>query len=229
MPTEQLQEHRVALVFAEFAALACGDGDEGALQLVLAQRCVELLGVTAAGVAFSDAAGRLLPAVGVAADIGGRRQEGSLADIALAVPSDGTLASAWRSGPVHRMLMMARGHQIGVLTLTGGADSHLDDEMGQIGQALADAAANAVLVLRERRQNEKLADQLQHALTSRVVIEQAVGILAERWHVDVKQAFQLLREHVRSHNLRLRDVAEAVVGRDLDPFPTHQEQPSLPR
>lgn len=56
------------------------------------------------------------------------------------------------------------------------------------------------------------SSQLQQALDSRVVIEQAKGILAERYAVDVQQAFELLRRAARSHRMRLRDLAALVVS-----------------
>lgn len=230
MPTGQAREQRIAQVFAEFAELSRGE-DEGAIQLALARRCVELLGVDVAAVALSDAAGRLRPAVGAAADDAGRPADGQQARRGISSPvSTWRLDSERRRGGASELWMRARGEVIGVVTVTGGTDRGLDPVIRQVGQALADAAANALLVLRERRQSELLADQLQHALTSRIVIEQAVGILAERWQVDVQQAFQRMRQYVRSHNLRLRDVAEAVVARDIEPFSMHRkEQPSRSR
>ena len=63
---------------------------------------------------------------------------------------------------------------------------------------------------------ELLAEQLQDALNSRIVIEQAKGVLAERAGVHVDAAFQLLRGFARSHGLPLSEVARQVVARDLD-------------
>lgn len=230
MTIGQLREQRLAQVFAEFAELSCGQ-DEGAIHLALAQRCVELLGVDAAGVALCDDAGRLRPTVGVAADGVGRWPGAPQAHHSPSPPaSSWVLAAGKRPRAASELRMRARGEVIGVVTVMGGTSGRLDPVMRQVGQALAEAGANALLVLRERRQSELVAGQLQHALTSRVVIEQAVGILAERWQMDVKQAFQRLRNYVRSHNLRLRDVAEAVVKRDLDPFKVRaKEQPSRSR
>jgi len=59
--------------------------------------------------------------------------------------------------------------------------------------------------------------QLQHALNSRIVIEQAKGMVAQREGLNMEQAFFALRTHARNHNLRLADVAEAVIGGTLPP------------
>jgi AmiR/NasT family two-component response regulator len=60
-----------------------------------------------------------------------------------------------------------------------------------------------------------LAEQLQSALNSRVVIEQAKGVLAERAQVNLDDAFGMLRGYARNHNSRLRDVAEAVIAGNI--------------
>lgn len=59
-------------------------------------------------------------------------------------------------------------------------------------------------------------DQLQFALNSRVVIEQAKGVMAERADTDMAQAFQWLRRYARDHNRRLVDVAQDLISGDLD-------------
>lgn len=69
------------------------------------------------------------------------------------------------------------------------------------------------------RRSETAAEQLQAALTSRVVIEQAKGKLAERLRLDVDQAFGLLREYARTSNQRLTDVARNFVDSPTADFP----------
>jgi AmiR/NasT family two-component response regulator len=71
-------------------------------------------------------------------------------------------------------------------------------------------ATIGILSQRSRHQAELLTIQLQTALTSRVVIEQAKGALAERLRITVDQAFELLRTHARSQNLHLSDLAREV-------------------
>ena len=64
---------------------------------------------------------------------------------------------------------------------------------------------------------QRLNEQLSAALTSRVVIEQAKGVIAERAGIDLAEAFSRLRRYARNHNLRLTDVAEAAIVGTLDP------------
>lgn len=82
-------------------------------------------------------------------------------------------------------------------------------------QALAQMAAIGILHERAAREARELSGQLQTALTSRVVIEQAKGILAERGGLDVGAAFDMLRTFCRNHNTRMRDTAAAIAAGEL--------------
>lgn len=86
------------------------------------------------------------------------------------------------------------------------------DEDVEAAQLLADVATGYVRNLRQLDESRRLSEQLQHALDSRVVIEQAKGILAERIGLDVADAFQLLRSYARSNGRRLHDVARDVIA-----------------
>ena len=79
-----------------------------------------------------------------------------------------------------------------------------------IGQALADVASVGILSQRLLSRSELVNQQLQTALNTRVIIEQAKGVLAERGSVDMDQAFLLLRSHARRTHQRLVDVARQV-------------------
>jgi AmiR/NasT family two-component response regulator len=82
-------------------------------------------------------------------------------------------------------------------------------------QAFADVATIAILQKRAAQEAQVLNEQLSEALNTRVLIEQAKGIVAERESIDVGEAFVRLRSHARSHNLLLSDVARTVVEGDL--------------
>lgn len=118
-------------------------------------------------------------------------------------------ATGFRS--VHALPMRLRSTVIGALNLFGSSVGTLDDSDIRILQALADVATIGLLQEKAIRRSEVLTEQLQHALNSRVVIEQAKGALARTHGVGVDGAFELLRGYARSNNLKLADVARRVV------------------
>jgi AmiR/NasT family two-component response regulator len=107
--------------------------------------------------------------------------------------------------------MRLRNEVIGALNLFGTRPGSLDEDTTRLAQALADVATIGLLQARAIRQRDVLAEQLQTALNSRVVIEQAKGVIAERHRVDVDQSFTLLRSTARTSNRRLSELARAVV------------------
>lgn len=117
---------------------------------------------------------------------------------------------------VHAMPLRLRGEIIGVLNVFGGGFPISDSEI-ELGQSLADMATISILQQRTTRRAELEAEQLQQALTTRVIIEQAKGVLAEFGSVDMDDAFSAVRAYARNHNLKLADVAAALVNRSLRP------------
>jgi len=107
--------------------------------------------------------------------------------------------------------MRLRDQVIGALNLFRADAGALAPADVRVGQALADAATISLLHERSMRHSETLNEQLQTALNSRVIIEQAKGKLAERLGVDMDQAFTLLRDRARTSNRRLSDLAQAFV------------------
>jgi AmiR/NasT family two-component response regulator len=87
--------------------------------------------------------------------------------------------------------------------------------------ALADVATIAILQHRAARQAHIVIDQLNHALQSRIAIEQAKGVIAERSRLDMDEAFAWLRHHARSKNRLLVDVAQWVIDGSVTPDPPH--------
>lgn len=132
------------------------------------------------------------------------------------------LEAGFRS--VHAFPMRLRGEVIGALNLFCVDDASLSTADQHAAQALADVATIALLQHRAVVQAQVLNEQLSHALNSRILIEQAKGMLAERARIDVESAFARLRNHARNHNLRLvglaQDVLDGVVSTEqLDPPP----------
>ncbi len=199
---------------------------------VLTNRSVQLLDVSAAGllladprgelrvVAASSEAARLLELFQLQSDQGpcldcfrtGRPV--AAADLATATARWPRFAAAARDagfGAVQALPMRLRDQVIGALNLFRADAGALAPADIRVGQALADVATISLLHERSMRHSDTLNEQLQAALNSRVVIEQAKGKLAERLGVDMDQAFSLLRDRARTSNRRLSDLARAFV------------------
>jgi GAF domain-containing protein len=112
---------------------------------------------------------------------------------------------------VQALPMRLREQVIGALNLFRATPGVFDFADVRIGQALADVATIGLLHERNMRRSDTLNEQLQTALNSRVVIEQAKGKLAERLGLDMDQAFSVLRDYARSRNRHLSDLARAMV------------------
>jgi transcriptional regulator with GAF, ATPase, and Fis domain len=112
---------------------------------------------------------------------------------------------------VQALPMRLREQVIGTLNLFRAVPGPFDPAAIRIGQALADVATISLLHERSMRHSDTLNEQLQTALNSRVIIEQAKGKLAERLGTDMNQAFSLLRGFARARNLPLSDLARAFV------------------
>jgi len=111
--------------------------------------------------------------------------------------------------------LKVRQNVIGALNLFRGTDEPFSDTDLEIAQAMAQMAAIALIQERALRQQTLVTEQLEAALRSRVVIEQAKGMLAEYLATSVDDAFQLLRIYARGHNRKLTDVAVGVVSRQI--------------
>jgi AmiR/NasT family two-component response regulator len=116
--------------------------------------------------------------------------------------------------------MRLRDQVIGALNLFRATPAVFESADLRIAQALADVATIGLLQERSLRRSETMAEQLQAALNSRVVIEQAKGKLAERLATDMDEAFRLLRDHARNTNQRLTDVARIFVESTSADFPS---------
>ena len=120
---------------------------------------------------------------------------------------------------VQAVPMRLRDEVIGALNLFGDGTVPLNPGDVRIGQALADVATIGLLQERTARRREIAAEQLQSALNSRVIIEQAKGKLAERLSIEMDASFKLLRDYARNRNQRLTDVARDFVESATADFP----------
>jgi hypothetical protein len=111
--------------------------------------------------------------------------------------------------------MTLRGHHLGAINLFFDRLDALTDRDASVAQALAQFATIGIVQRRALQDHADRAAQLQHALDSRVLIEQAKGALAYQRSVSIDEAFKLMRQYARRTNNRIRDVAEQVVTRRL--------------
>jgi transcriptional regulator with GAF, ATPase, and Fis domain len=218
--------------FVELTDTMVADFDVIDFLHVLTDRSVQLLDVSAAGllladprgelrvVAASSEAARLLELFQLQNDQGPcldcfrAGQPVAAADLAAAARRWPRFAPAARQagfGAVQALPMRLREQVIGALNLFRVGPGAFPSADVRVGQALADVATISLLHERSMRHSDALNEQLQTALNSRVVIEQAKGKLAERLGLDMDQAFSLLRDFARARNLRLSGLAQAFI------------------
>lgn len=230
----------LADVLVELADTLVDDFDVIDFLHVLTQRCVQLLDVSAAGLLLTDAQGalqvvaastertRLLELFQLQTDQGPcvdcfrTGQPVSVADLPEAGRWPRFTAAAAEVGfaAVHAVPMRLRKEVIGALNFFGTHPGALDAGRLRMGQALADVATIGLLQQRAIHRRDVLTEELQTALNSRVMIEQAKGVLAERMQIDMDRAFDVLRSYSRNHNRRLSELAEAIVDGTVEIAPT---------
>jgi transcriptional regulator with GAF, ATPase, and Fis domain len=229
------RELRIAETFVELADTLVADFDVIEFLQLVSTRCVELVDVAATGVMLADPGGalmamaasderaRLLELFEMQNDEGPCRDcyqhSDAVVNIDLAAAAS---AGRWpHFAPraieegfrwANALPLRLRDQVIGALNLFDPAAGGLSADQLRLAQALADAATIGILQQRSVRQSEVVARQLQVALTSRIVIEQAKGVLAERLQISVDTAFAILREGARSRNMLLSDVAREVTS-----------------
>jgi transcriptional regulator with GAF, ATPase, and Fis domain len=223
---------RLADVFVEFADTLIDDYDVIEFLLMVTNRTAELIGASEVGLLLADQRGQLQ--FMAASNEGVKRLELFQVQV-----HEGPCADAFQSGqPVvnadletagdrwpqfaprataegyrsaHAFPLRLRDEVIGAIGVFGTEVGRLEESEVHVAQALAHVATIGLLQERAIRRGEVLAEQLQTALNSRIVIEQAKGAIAQFLTISVDDAFVILRDHSRRSNRRLGDFARAVV------------------
>ncbi len=126
-------------------------------------------------------------------------------------PRFAPMATAMGFQAVHAFPMRLRDNTIGALNIFGSSDQRFEPGEVRIVQALTDIATIAILQERNVSRAEALTEQLQGALNSRIIIEQAKGALAQREGVSIDEAFEILRSRARASQQRIVDIATGVL------------------
>jgi GAF domain-containing protein len=235
MPT--VSRERLAEVFVEIADTLVDDFDLIEFLGTVTARAAELVDVAAVGLLLADTHGQLQ--FMAASDERTRllelfqlqHHEGPCLDAFLTGTAvvNADLPAATDRWPVfaphatelgfrsvHAIPLRLRNQVIGALNLFGTDTGSLDPDDVRVIQALADVATIGLLQEQTIHRGEVLTEQLQGALNSRVVIEQAKGALARTHDIDVDQAFDLLRHYARNHNRKLVELANTVLTDPTD-------------
>jgi len=112
----------------------------------------------------------------------------------------------------HFFPMRLRGNPTGVVVLLGRHVPPLDPLSLTVTQGIADSAAAILRQIDMLEHANAMVVQLQHALDQRVVIEQAKGVLSERWNIDVTNAFQRMRKMARRDRRNINEIAREIVA-----------------
>lgn len=237
---------RLTEVFVEIAYSLIDDFDVIDFLQKLSVRCVELLDVAAVGILLADAHDELQL-------IAASDEHTRLLELFALQHNQGPCIDCYHSGTARTNIdltdpdtisrwprfaehaleagftvtnaipLRLRDQNIGAVNLFQTDSARLNSEDTLLAQALADVATIAILQQRTLDHSELARGQLQYALTSRIVVEQAKGILAERWQVSPDDAFVAFRDYARANHLQLaklaRDIADGSFDTDCVPRP----------
>lgn len=236
MDASQNREEWLAATLVELADTLVDEFDLVEFLSRLTQRCVEVFGAVEAGVMLADPTGNLR-------FMASSSERAKTLELFELQNSEGPCLDCFRTGEqvvnqrledgqgrwpkfsaeavavgfvsAHALPLRVRGEIIGAINLFHAEERRLDSADVRLGQAIADIATIGILQERTITQAAVLADQLQRALDSRIVLEQAKGRLAERAEVDIDEAFVRLRAYSRRHNRRLTEVSAAFLAGEL--------------
>ena len=231
------REQQIIETFVELADTMVDEFDVIEFLHRLAERCAELLDCAEAGLLLADAAGMLRV-------MASSSERSEALELLQSQNEEGPCVECYRNGqPVHSenlaadeerwpkfapaaiergfrsvqaLPMRVRGETVGAMNLFRSEPGTMAGPDLLLGQGMADIAAIALLQERTVRESRGVIASLQGALNSRVIIEQAKGMLSERLQIDVDEAYARLRAHARNHNRRFSDIAHDLLEGRLD-------------
>ncbi len=228
------REDDIVAAFVSMAGSLARGHDVNDLLTELASECPQLLDVSAVGLLLADRRGAL-HVVAVSSErvadleaFQAQRAQGpchtcyldgqpvNVPDLAAAAaqwPEFAAVAAKAGVTSVHAVPMRLREDIVGALNLFGTTPGVLNEADLRLAQALADVATIALIQDRAAADKNLVNEQLQVALDSRVVLEQAKGVLAYSGDLDMPAAFAALRRYARDHNIKLTELSSALVSR----------------
>lgn len=231
---ESTREGRVIKAFVSLSNELVGDYDIIDMLTTLTASCADLLDVASAGLLLADQDG-VLQLVASSSErtrhlelFQLQRDEGpcldcfrngetvtaaGLPEMQQRWPEFAQAAEIVRFGSVHALPMRLHEHALGAIGLFNEGVERLDDADVALAQALVHVACVAILNERSANDRTTVNKQLQHALDSRIILEQAKGVIASSGELEMEVAFKVLRRYARDHGRRLSDVAADVVNR----------------
>jgi GAF domain-containing protein len=233
-----IEPERLANVFVELADTLIETFDVVDFLQTLTDRCVELLGADASGLMLTDQRGglklmtatmeraRLLELFELQIDEGPCLECFASGDAITNIQLNEAAANErWPAftpaaleagfGATHALPMRLRGRVIGALNMFTDQPARLSESEIAVGQAMADIATIGLLHQKNTNEQTILSEQLQTALHSRILVEQAKGALAVLADISVAEAFNTMRAHARGNNMSLTDVAAAVINGEI--------------
>ncbi len=226
------READIVRSLVEMADTLVDDFDVVDLLTGLAGRCVSLLGASAAGVMLASPSGAL-------SLVASSSEAMRLLELLELQAQEGPCLDAFHSGQVveHEILSAESGRwrkftdaaleagfrsayavplrwregTLGALNIFGESLEPMPEADRVVARAFADLAALSIVQFRASTEARRLNEQLSAALSSRIIIEQAKGVIAERAGLSLAEAFARLRGYARNNNLRLTDVAQSAV------------------
>jgi GAF domain-containing protein len=235
--TDKSREARLTTAFVTLADTLTTEYDIVDLLDLLVRECTEILDVEAGGLMLADSEGNLQlvastseqaelvelmqlnAGAGPCLDCFARGEPVSISDISQSGdrwPGFRDAASEHGFRSVYAAPMKLRGDVIGTMNLLSISVGELNDRDIAVAQALTDVATIGIMQERMIRESGLISEQLQRALDSRILIEQAKGVLSQTGQMDMEEAFTTMRNFARKNQLTLHVVADGITSRTLD-------------